>query len=47
MQQFQPLTPQEFSQGYPPEKIYVTSDLRLYHTNIIKMKGAGHEEKMA
>ena len=33
------LTPEEFSQGYPPEKIYVTSDLRLYHTNIIKYCG--------
>jgi len=39
MQQFQSLTPQEFSQGYPPEKIYVTSDLHLYHTNIIKYCG--------
>lgn len=39
MQQFQSLTPQEFSQGYPPEKIFVTSDLHLYHTNIIKYCG--------
>ena len=39
MQQFQTLTDQEFSQGYPPEKIYVTSDLHLYHTNIIKYCG--------
>jgi calcineurin-like phosphoesterase family protein len=27
---------EEFCQGYSPDKIFVTSDLHLYHTNIIK-----------
>lgn len=22
--------------GYPPEKVYITSDLHLFHTNIIQ-----------
>ena len=27
---------EEFLLGYPPEKVFITSDLHLYHTNIIK-----------
>ncbi|MBQ0052601.1 MAG: metallophosphoesterase family protein [Treponema sp.] len=30
------ITEQEFFQGYPPEKVYITSDLHLYHKNIIE-----------
>ena len=30
------LSDEDFLQGYPLEKIYITSDLHLYHTNIIK-----------
>ena len=30
------LTEEEFTLGYPPEKIFITSDLHLFHTNIIK-----------
>lgn len=30
------ITKEEFFLGYPPEKVYVTSDLHLFHTNIIQ-----------
>ncbi len=30
------ITKEEFCQGYSPDKIFITSDLHLYHTNIIK-----------
>ena len=30
------ITEQDFFQGYPPEKVYITSDLHLYHKNIIE-----------
>ncbi len=33
------LTEEEFTLGYPPEKIFITSDLHLFHTNIIKYCG--------
>ena len=30
------ISKEDFLQGYPPDKIFITSDLHLYHTNIIK-----------
>ncbi len=29
------ITEQDFFLGYPPEKVYITIDLHLYHKNII------------
>ena len=37
--EYKRLTKEEFTLGYPPEKIYITSDLHLFHTNIIKYCG--------
>ena len=31
-----PITKEDFLQGYSPDKVFITSDLHLYHTNIIK-----------
>ena len=30
------MTKEDFLQGYSPDKVFITSDLHLYHTNIIK-----------
>lgn len=30
------ITKEDFFSGYPPEKVYITSDLHLFHTNIIQ-----------
>lgn len=34
------ITEQDFFQGYPPEKVYITRDLHLYHKNIRLQRSA-------